>query len=52
MRHFIYFSFHNCVLENISLPMNVKDVSYDPQISRPEKIIGHQIALDIPTQVR
>ena len=45
MRHFIYFFLFTIAFsqENISLPMNVKDVSYDPQISRPEKIIGHQI---------
>ena len=45
MRHFIYFFLFTIAFsqEKISLPMNVKDVSYDPQISRPEKIIGHQI---------
>ena len=45
MRHFIYFFLFTIAFsqQKISLPMNVKDVSYDPQISRPEKIIGHQI---------
>ena len=45
MKHFLYFFLFTFAFsqERISLPMNVKDVSYDPQISRPEKIIGHQI---------
>ena len=45
MKHFICFFLFTIAFsqEKISLPMSVKDVSYDPQISRPEKIIGHQI---------
>ena len=45
MKHFSYLLFLSFMLsqQKISLPMQVKDVSYDPLISRPEKVIGHSI---------